>query len=29
MFAAASGIVATLAIYRGGETIEAREAVPA
>jgi MHS family citrate/tricarballylate:H+ symporter-like MFS transporter len=29
MFAAASGIIATLAIFRGGETIEAREAVPA
>jgi MHS family citrate/tricarballylate:H+ symporter-like MFS transporter len=29
MFAAASGIVATLAIYRGGETIEARDAVTA
>src|SRR5713101_3505514 len=29
MFAAASGIIATLAIFRGGETIEAREAVAA
>jgi MHS family citrate/tricarballylate:H+ symporter-like MFS transporter len=29
MFAAASGIISTLAIFRGGETIEAREAVPA
>ena len=29
MFAAASGIVATLAIYRGGRTIESRAAVPA
>ncbi len=29
MFAAASGIVATLAIFRGGEIIEAREAVAA
>src|SRR5258707_1384039 len=29
MFAAASGIIATLAIFRDGETIEAREAVPA
>jgi MHS family citrate/tricarballylate:H+ symporter-like MFS transporter len=29
MFAAASGIVATLVIYRGGKTIETRHAVPA
>lgn len=29
MFAAASGIVATLAIYRGGQAIATREAVPA
>jgi hypothetical protein len=29
MCAAASGIIAALAIYRGGKTIEIREAAPA
>ena len=29
MFAAALGIIAALVIYRGGQTIEAREAVAA